>query len=175
MRASRLAWTVVALGLAIGSGVVAAAEEGPIRTGARLRVTTATSPAVVGTLASRDATTLTLATDGNDAPRRLDLSAITRLEVSRGRKSHWLAGLLVGAAAGAAFGAYACSGSGLDCSEGETAPAIAYLGAIGAASGALVGALIRTTRWETTSPERLVVGVVPVRGRGLGLSVRLSL
>jgi hypothetical protein len=172
MRASRLAWTVVALGLALGGGV-AAAEEGPIPAGARLRVTTATSPAVVGTLAGRDATTLTLATDDSDAPRRLDLSAITRLEVSRGRKSHWLAGLLVGGAAGAALGAYYCSG--MNCNDGETAPAIAFFGAIGAASGALVGALIRTTRWETASPERLVVGVVPVRGRGLGLSVRLSL
>ena len=50
----------------------------------------------------------------------------------------------------------------------------AGLGALGAGIGAIVGALIKTDRWEEVPLDRLRVSFVPQRGGrfALGLSVR---
>ena len=120
-------------------------------------------------------------------PNRLaiPLASVTRLEVSRGRKSNAGRGAKIGAlvlgipgviAGLALVGRELCGGLG-SCSD-VGPEVVVVLGAVGAGTGALIGAVIgyaiRTERWVDLPPDQLRVNLVPQRdGRfGLGLSVR---
>ena len=117
--------------------------------------------------------------------------SITRLEVSRGRKSHGGRGAAFGALIGIPLGAVVglatyeeCvpqGGSWIDFScfmvpsEGQTALIGAILGGGGGALlGWIIGASSKTDRWEEVPLDRLRVSFVPQRdGRfALGASVR---
>ncbi len=109
-----------------------------------------------------------------DTTIRHPIASLERLEIPAGRKSHtWLGagiGLLVGAGAGATL--YPES----DCGFVETTECKLYaaliLGGAGAATGAVIGMLIKTDRWEEVPLDRLRVGVMPHRdGLGLGVSM----
>jgi hypothetical protein len=114
---------------------------------------------------------------------RCALSDVWRLDVSRGRKSAWAAGLGIGVVAGALTGALLGAVSGNQeqglfngclflCSAGEKAAAgAAVLGGLGGLIGVVIGANTRKDMWWEVPLDRLRVSVVPTyRGVGLGAS-----
>lgn len=112
------------------------------------------------------------------------LNALRRLEVSGGRRSHWLAGAGVGflVGAGAAFAVLYSGGSTSLCnqsanqdamSSGECIGLTALGGLAGAGLGAVIGSRLRSERWQDVPIERLRLGLGPqVDGRfGLAFTV----
>ena len=167
--------------ISLGPGTAAAQATGysPLQIGDRIRLTTSwSSSATKGTLVAADDAALTVAREGREtSQQKFARSEIVKLEVARGKKSHWMAGSLVGLLGGLALTAAYCTNPspfGGECSSGDYAAVGALFGGIGAASGALVGVLIRTDRWKAVPADRINVGVRPVSGHGLGLTVRLS-
>lgn len=115
--------------------------------------------------------TLVLATDSTVL---CPLTAVERLEVSAGRKSHLWVGAGIGLLAGAALGAITWPSAGCDwVSEGQCRLYGALgLGAVGAVAGGVTGLLIKSDRWEEVPLDRLRVSVRPVRdGVGLGANI----
>ena len=155
---------------------IAAQEPLPLEPGVRVRVTAldcGLSGRATGFRALR-ADTLVLET--TECP----LDSVTRLEVSRGQKSHAMLGAVIGASAGV-FGAVAyCKGGncGLRILSGPendlTSVLVITFGVVGIIVGAKVGNAIKTDLWEEVPLERLQVSLVPQRdGRfALGFSVR---
>jgi hypothetical protein len=101
---------------------------------------------VTGTLVAIDDQVLRIASKQREL--EIPRSQIAKIELWRGKKSHWLAGLGVGAVGGGLFAIPYCSGWG-GCTEGEALGSVVAFGMIGAAGGALIGGMIRTDRWET--------------------------
>jgi hypothetical protein len=162
--------------------------------GARARVQTVAAQGhwMRGTLASADSSSIAIVPEG--APPlganqlRLPSASVTRFELVTGKKRHWLAGLVAGAALGLAIGAtsevdpVACQYDyNYDCSRGA---ALALYGIGTAVMGAGIGALIKTDRWTPVALEALappparVSGVTPqIRALphgGVGLGVALG-
>lgn len=116
--------------------------------------------------------------------RRLDLSRLERLEVSRGRHGHAGTGFLVGFVPGAAFGALvggalACYDEGSDCNAlGGALLGGLYVGAITGGAGALIGWAIQTERWRPLAlpagpTVRVQPWIAPVRGGArVGVTLR---
>jgi hypothetical protein len=176
-----------ALALAVAMSLVlsarrAAAEEGSVAAGPRVRVVSSEAPdlRVVGTLVGQDGERLSILPDAKEKEVvRVRRSSITALEAStrksnRGRRIgiRALAGVALGAAIGIA-GGDECSGPSSDyivcLSKGD-------MGVLGAFAGLSVGvlaglALSRGETWERTTPDRLTVAIGPVRR---GAAVRLS-
>jgi hypothetical protein len=111
----------------------------------------------------------TIALTLRDSAARYDLAAVHRLEVARGRRSHWLvgagAGLLVGA--GVTFAVLNSGGSTSLCNRSANQDALATMecagltalgGLAGGGLGTLVGGLIRSERREDVPLERLRAG-----------------
>ncbi len=168
-----------------------AQEAPPVKVGDRVRVT---APDLglykqAGRLEALRADTLVVAVA--DSTMTFPVASVTRLELSRGQKSHGLAGALIGGLVGAASGAilgYAdgddppCRESGWFACWGETrltakekarAGAI-VLGIVGVVVGRIVGANTKTDKWEEVPVDRVRVSLGPQRdGRfGFGASVR---
>jgi hypothetical protein len=111
----------------------------------------------------------------------ISLTDVTRLEVSQGRKSNALKGLLIGSLVGVPIGAVLgfvesessgeplCTGSTVACA----AVGAAAVGVVGGLVGLGIGAVSKSERWEEVPLDRLRVNIVPQRdGRfALGLSV----
>lgn len=143
----------IALAMALVLAPVLARGEEPssVTEGARVRVTAWSlklhyASGVVNSL-GRD--TLTLLRDRGSDLRLVPFSAISRLELSSGRRGHAWAGiglgLLVGAVAGGAIGAAASEGGewgDLDVAVGVAGGAVG-----GMIVGGVVGALIKSERW----------------------------
>ena len=157
--------------------------------GSRMRVKTRISDRwTEGVLVSADTGSLSFVPEGapplGDNQFAVPPEAVTRLEVSTGKKRQWLKGLLIGAGIGLAMGATVDVDAGqceLDenyfCSRGE---AIAAMGATSAGIGALVGSLIKKEIWTPVALDalgpprekaRAEVGLRPVSG---GVAVALS-
>jgi hypothetical protein len=91
--------------------------------------------------------------------------SIKRVEVSRGRKTQWRAGMGIGFVVGAALGAVLgiAASEGIDASDGNGSPgAIAVIfGGIGGGAGALIGSLLGAAthgdRWGLASLSTLRV------------------
>ena len=118
----------------------------------------------------------TLVLDTTECP----LASVTRLDVSRGQKSHARLGVIIGAAAGV-FGTLAyCEGGNCGLSilygpENDVTSVLAIaFGIVGVIVGGNVGNAFKTDLWEEVPLERLQVSLVPQRdGRfALGFSVR---
>jgi hypothetical protein len=193
-----LRWVVVAavLGL-LGTDVVAQpASEPPalkLPVGARVRVRTVAAPEpwMKGYLAGADSGSIALLPEGMPpfagSELRLPRETISRLEIATGKKRHWLAGLVIGAAAGVAVGfamdvdSTRCEfDDNYFCSRGE---AVALMGGAWAALGAGIGSLVKSDVWIPVALDAL--GPPPARvgrvgpalratpgGLSLGLSVR---
>jgi len=114
---------------------------------------------------------------------RISINSISELRV-RDRRSNAgrgavIGGATLGALSGIALGA-ACAGSSgsfIDCSD--NVPGAFVMGAgvgfvAGAVFGGLIGAFVKTDRWEQVHVDRLRVGVVPRRGGPLTLGLSLS-
>lgn len=169
---SSLALGVVSL-LAVTPLLPVAAQAPPIEPGTRVRVTISDRGIRhVGALRAVHSDTLVLDT------LRLVRTAITRLEVSPGRRGHAALGAAIGAVGlgvvGAVVGYEICQAA--DC--GDDADGAMLGGGAGVVLGGLiglgVGALIKTDRWEETSLERLRVSFTRRSGGPLGLSVGLE-
>jgi hypothetical protein len=113
---------------------------------------------------------------GGDAVRAIPLTSVERLEDFEGRHGHpWRGagiGFLVGAVTGAVLGPYTVPGEG-DTAERKAVAGAVLLGAAGALSGVVIGALIKTDTWEEVPLEGLRVSIAP-RGGGVGLGVHLE-
>jgi hypothetical protein len=134
----------------------------------------------VGTLVQLDAGTIALTT--GESTTSHGLNAVSRVEVSRGYRSHRLAGAGAGFLLGGAatFVVLNSGGSTSLCNRSANPDAVAPLeclglsalgGLAGAGLGFLVGGFIRTERWQDVPLERLRVSLTPRTGGMLGLSL----
>ena len=142
-------------------------QEQPLAPGDRVRVSApkVNSKPFVGIIDALDADTLFL-----ENQITLPLASVTKIEVSRGRKSKAGTGAGIGALVGAGTGAAMGFSDGDDpplFSEGEpflfSAEQKAGLGAIagggiGAIIGALIGANQKSDRWEEVPLEKVRAG-----------------
>jgi len=170
--------TLILLGLAVPA---TAQETNALSPGTRVRVEapTVTDARATGSLASIDATALHLTlADGETLTVPRD--AVESIEVSAGRRSHWVRGAGIGALVGLAFsGTLAIIGA--NEGDGElTSLDNAMYGAFivvttagSAVVGGITGALIRTEQWEPVPASGVRVGVRPVAGGGVGIGVSL--
>ncbi len=149
----------------------------------RLRTDSAPSRWAVGTLMAQDADSFRLLLAGQAAPVSVARSAVTRLEISRGRKRAVLEGVSAGFGlgfmagvnvAGRAEGSRGCPNgfSGLCALDME-----AYVfqsgvkgGVIGRLVGAAIGFAVRTERWEGVEGGRAQVAF-DSRGARLAVSI----
>jgi len=165
-------WRAVPLGLlvtAVASSAVA--QEAPLRPGQRVRVQSAivNTPVVTGAVeAIRPDTLVVRPEDGasGGVATAIPLSSIARLQVSQGRHSKWVTGLVVGlgigVGGGAILGATTCEGDFLFTTGDCAVMGATLFGAVGAVSGTVVGLLTKSERWESVPVNR----VRPTVGRG---------
>lgn len=173
--------SLIALFLLVMNIDLIAQEASPIVPGTRVRVTApdVASGKIAGTIIiTVKADTLELKVKGKIRPLVIPLGSITRLEVSRGRKSAagWGAAIGFGIGAGwiAVLAATLPHEPAEASSAGEVARGIAVSGGIGAGLGALVGLAIRSDSWEEVPLDRVPVGVLPQCGRGSAFSVSFA-
>jgi hypothetical protein len=144
----------------------------------RVRSTIAYVREVTGVVQTIGPDTLLVRDDDRSVATAIPLATVDRLQVSHGRRSHWMTGAALGFGVGAATGAAIGAASGSDWLF--TSSENAFLGAIlfapiGAATGVLVGLMVKTERWETISLD----GVAPTVSRGpdgrFSVGLRLAL
>lgn len=163
-------WTLATLAVS-----AQADDQRVLMVGDRVRVTAPSlSPRrIEGTLVATDRDSLTVYSA--DARVGVPRSRIDKLEVARGTKSHLRTGALLGMAAGLAGGIVLSnppsSAQSFEVNGGAVAASVLVSGTI----GALVGAMIRTTRWTTLPVDKLTLGVGPAPQRGgVALALRFS-
>ncbi len=103
-------------------------------------------------------------------PQTISRQAITRLEVSTGRRRQALKGMRNGAVIGGVWMATAC-GLYADC-DGWASP-IAGGALAGALVGVGIGALMKSDRWQSVPLDRVRVTLTPAP-RGVGLVVSIG-
>jgi len=118
---------------------------------------------------------MTVLVGNNAGESAIALESVTRLDVSRGQRRPVargaLLGLGIGVGVGAVGGAVAEMGGAQFCidtcgSRGViTAASAAFFGASGLVMGTVVGALIKTDRWEEVPLDQLSVSIAPQRDR----------
>jgi hypothetical protein len=161
-----------------------ASQQAPmLESGARVRVTVDSAPprVQIGVYQMVNDTALVLQSDS--AQISIPLGLLSRVEVSRGRHSHWLAGAGVGflVGAGAVLAVQAGGNGSTDpCNQEQNQDAslssgqclaIAVAGvALVTGLGALIGGSIRTERWQDVPLDQLRVSFVP-HGRGLVVGI----
>ncbi len=162
------------------SGVTSlpAADTTFVQTGDRVRLEASRiSPGrLVGEVAELSGDTLVLLSEGSSSTIEIPASDLEQIEVSRGKKSNVILGLLIGAGVGAASAAglaiWFCNADDDGCTSGQVAGAGLTVTAIVAGLGAGIGALIKTERWK----DAAMPASPPAVGLGLGQdgSVRLA-
>jgi hypothetical protein len=161
----------------------AGTDSSTVAIGSRVRVTTSApaSKRLTGTLVADDPSSLTLALHGGRDRVTVPRSRLATIEVSR-RRSHRGRAAARGALAGALFGVAVGYAAGEDCPNGEliclsrrdTVRAGIILGA---PIGALIGAFVSPREHWVPAPIgglHISATPVPVRGRGVGLSIALA-
>ncbi len=114
---------------------------------------------------------------------KVAMGSLTKLEVSRGRKSRFLQGLGYGFLVGAVTGTVIGAASGDDdpsqffsMTAGEKAAVGAVsLGLLGGIVGGVIGLSSPAEKWEEVPLDRLRVGPSPVTADGVAVSVSLRL
>lgn len=160
-------WAVALVLASMGAGQ-AAAGDGTGLDGTRVRVETAASGRLVGVVIASDASFLTIQGSPEADATRVARSDIRGLEVSRGKRRHTVHGLIGGAVAWAAVVGLVAAFDTLD--ESGVGEPLFVAGMVG--TGALVGTLIKTERWERVPTPALSLGVSP-HGRGVRVQVAL--
>ena len=163
--------------------VTAEAQSSSLAVGARVRVTSPRDDLKnhVATLTQVRDDSIVIA--GHTGSRTIGLDNVTAIDISAGRRSHFLQdagiGLGVGALAGGFIGYFSyeeCDEEGFmacfmvpDSRMESAAFGGAVLGGVGLVAGAIIGAFRRTDRWEAASlPARVSIG--QSRSGGVGLS-----
>jgi hypothetical protein len=161
----------------------------PVAEGDRVRVW---APSVgvegwVGTLLALRPDTMVV---GNSKNLVLEISSLTKLEVSRGNESKAGTGGIIGFVGGAVAGAVICLAS--ECSitvgsgDGDSRSdpldenplvsvglAAVVGGAVGYGVGVLIGSTIKVDRWEEIPLDQLRVTIAPCPGGGLSVGLRV--
>ena len=116
--------------------------------------------------------------DAAQPPLRLSPQQMAKLEVVRGRRSHWVRGAVIGFIPGALVGgvaAVAFSDCYRDCDHaGDVVKYALVAGAMTGTLGALIGLAVKTDRWVLVQDRRpkLALSLAPARGGfRAGLSV----
>jgi hypothetical protein len=116
--------------------------------------------------------------DTAQPPLRLSAQQMAKLEVVRGRRSHWVRGAVIGFIPGALVGgvsAVALSDCYRDCDHaGDVVKYALVAGAMTGTVGALIGLAVKTDRWVLVQDRRpkLTLSLAPARGGfRAGLSV----
>ena len=145
------------VGLSLVPAAAAAQDAPEVRPGAAVRVWTSPAAApFIGKVLAQDGTSLFLAAEGFDAPVTVTRSAITRIDVSRGRRSGGktvLNGMLIGVAAGFAWGLIEGDDSRNQWFGMTALEKGLILNILTVPAGALVGALVGPgpEHWTTTA------------------------
>jgi hypothetical protein len=187
----------LALACMLTLGPPGRADDGPPATspllapGVRVRLTAAAGGGKVlgsvrGTLAAMDSSQITVDTrepGTGYSSVQIPLERVSKLEVSRGRHGHALAGAVFGFAGGAAAGAILDDSGpiGVECPVppnpcGGSNPKLGWAlagGLVGFPVGALLGHFVRTERWSPVDLPRVEVTAGPLPGRGLRFVARL--
>lgn len=186
MSRTRLRRITLAIVVATVSGSVAWAADGnedldALTVGSRVRLAAPAALAgrVQGLVLTMDDDALLVGTD-HGPPVRVPREAITRLEVSTGRRGRALKGAAIGGAiGGVVFAGIPREEYCVDyVGRGETCPSRAEMVGTGVVGGALwgllIGHLVKTDRWSSVPLSGTRVSVAPARARGgwgLSLSV----
>jgi hypothetical protein len=160
-------------------------EQATVAPGDRVRVTAPTvdPDPFVGKLVALGTDTCVLEVEGRPGHSALPFGSVERLEVSLGQKTKagQYAGMggLIGGVMGVGIALGACSGGECEGVTGDLTGAAAVVFGIGGAGvgallGAGIGSGIKVDRWETVPLDRLRVSVVPQRGGGVSVGVRLK-
>lgn len=182
MIAPRILSLVVALVLTAQAGLFAQ-QEPPVVSGDRVRIAAPTVDPedwLVGTLVETAADTCVLAVDNQADTLALPFASVTRFEVNRGRRSHWVTGAALGAVVGGAGGALLGYMSCIyepkesDCVQTHVTVGAVVGGTVLGLVGAGIGSAIKTDRWEEVPLDQLRVGLVRRRNGRLGLAVSVS-
>jgi hypothetical protein len=140
---------IVTILASAGAGVAPAQSPEGLSVGQRVRITRSSQePPLVGSLYQVDDRQLVI-DDGKGAFTSVPTADVRKIELTMGKRSNVVRGAIIGASIGVALGVTAvvalCDDN--DCiNEGG---AIAVLGLGGGALGAIVGAPIRTERWQS--------------------------
>ncbi len=155
---------------------------GPLQPGQRMRVrsTVAHTAELVGVFEGVRADTLMVRDDDRSVATAVPLATVDRLQVSRGRHSHWMTGAAIGFAVGAVTGVIVGVAGHNDTDWLIGSGASAFLGAvllapIGAGTGPVVGLLVRTERWQTVPLDGIGPGSPAGPDGRLGVGVRLAI
>ena len=163
-------------GFLLLAALATADETAPLDAGSRVRVrVSGEQQPLVGRLFAVNTDSLTLQIEKEKAPRVLPRAQITALAVSAGRRSRGR-GALLGGCVGVVVGAVVGYAGGDDPNVNEgglTASENAVEGAgIFGAIGALIGLAVPPgERWREVPLDRVRVSLLPVRGRGIRVSV----
>jgi len=157
-----------------------------LATGDRVRVkVVGNRETLTSTIDSVTADELVLSATGAGQPLRLSLGQLDRIDVSRGQRSQWRKGAVIGLIPGAAFGglvgvALACDPDIAGCDD-AAAPALAaglfgavVFGAATASVGALIGLAFKTDHWVRVhegKPKASLILAPTDGGMRVGLSV----
>jgi len=161
-----MATFLMVMGLIPGSPAVLTAQTTgtAVPPGSRIRVTANSAPNApqLGVLQAWQPESLVLDRPGLE-PLTVPLPDVVKLEISRGKKGHWLTGTLVGTAVGIGAGLIIASASSVT-DESPNDPITGFAAAVseqgmdmsivlvstvaGAGLGALAGSLIKTESWE---------------------------
>ena len=153
--------------LAFFGARLSAAEETLL--GARVRLRTAGSGALVGVVTASDEESFLVRRSGEDTLIRVPRSELTSVEVSRGYRRNTVKGLVGGALAWAAVvGLYATFDTLDESGVGEPL----FIGGMVALGGA-VGSLVKTEKWQRVSPGELSLRLAP-RRRGFAAELALA-
>jgi hypothetical protein len=178
--------TLVLLLAWIGIPTPATAQDGTgLERGARIRVL---APSFsrrppVGNLGPMDSTGLHLLR-GRGETLVIPWNAVAAVDVSTGRRSHWVRGAAIGGLTGLALATVvwvADESSSQDDPFSDALDAIFYpavavtMGASGALVGGVIGAIARTEQWERVPASSLRWGVGPVAGGGVRVMFTLGL
>lgn len=163
------------------------AQEEPRQLGPGSRIRVRAQETHIGTLLTLDSTNLVLRRDTWRDTVSVAVGTIRSLQVSRGRKSAAGEGALNGGLTGAMTGVVlglglaaateGCGPGGGYCPHfgpEVILPAAAVLGGAGALLGALIGWAGGTDRWEAVPLGGARLGVVPLRGQGIGVGASIA-
>lgn len=138
-----------------------------LREGIRVRISSPGNPRLTGVIQTVTADSIVLYTEPSGIPFRIARSSISALQVSYGRSASR------GAKKGAIWGAAAISPLAFlaaGFSGDESVEIVAGVMAEGAVIGALIGAFVKSEKWESVS----VKPVVGTRSHGLRLGLRIQ-
>ncbi len=134
---------------------------------------------LVGIIEELNPDGLLLRLEDRDSPQAIPFASITRLEVSRGKKSRFLkglgVGLLLGAVSGTAIGFASSDDPPWFFSFSAEAAVLGVLGGLaGGVIGGVIGATTKVDRWQELPLDQIRVTLMPYEGPGLTVSATVA-